>query len=368
MGNCAKGERRRRKEQKGAKLEFFAHFSSFFLMYLTQEQRWHIVTLHKHGWGCTAIATDAGCYRQQVYHWIDVYKKTGAVEDEKRSGRKRKLSATMEKKVVDYLTGDKDNTTRRAAKRLKTETGIEIDQSTVRNIAHRRNKKAFRRRRSSRLTVQHKKGRLRFAHNNAAKDWSSVIFSDEHTIKQFTKGNPQHNYQWAESLDEVKSTEVERWPLSLKVWAGISREGKTDLHFYTGDLDAPTYQGILQDTLLPAAQGMFEDEEIEWEFMQDKATCHTATATKKWLADHEIKVIDDWPTKGDDINPIENLWAILDERVQKRKFTTLNGMKKVVREEWNKLDQSLLHRLIDSVSDRIRKVIEARGGHTKNIK
>ena len=70
-------------------------------------------------------------------------------------------------------------------------------------------------------------------------------------------------------------------------------------------LDAEGYQDILQNSLLPAAQGWFEDEKQEWEiFQQDKASCHTAKSTKRWLEQHGVGVVEDWPTKGDDINPM----------------------------------------------------------------
>ena len=73
-------------------------------------------------------------------------------------------------------------------------------------------------------------------------------------------------------------------------------------------LDAPAYQDILENSLLPAAKEWFGDEKEGWELQQDKATCHTAKSTKAWLERHEVAVVEEWPTKGDDINPIENLW------------------------------------------------------------
>ena len=46
------------------------------------------------------------------------------------------------------------------------------------------------------------------------------------------------------------------------------------------------------------------------------------------LEQHGVAVVEGWPTKGDDINPIENLWALLDERLEDKKFKTEKGMKK----------------------------------------
>ena len=146
---------------------------------------------------------------------------------------------------------------------------------------------------------------------------------------------------WAKSVSEVPGKEVERWGLAVNTWAGFSSRGKTKLAFYEGTLDAPAYQNILQKKLLPAAQEWFEDENEGWELQQDKASCHTAKSTEGWLEQHGVAVVEGWPTKGDDINPIENLWAILDERLEDKKFKTEKGMKKKIRQLWDELDSSL---------------------------
>ena len=100
---------------------------------------------------------------------------------------------------------------------------------------------------------------------------------------------------------------------------------------------------------MPAAQELFQDEKEGWELQQDKASCHTAKSTKRWLEQHGVDVVEGWPTKGDDINPIENLWAILDERLESKKFSTENGMKKAIRQVWEEVDLSLLHNRINSI-------------------
>ena len=58
---------------------------------------------------------------------------------------------------------------------------------------------------------------------------------------------------------------------------------------------------------------MFEEKKDEWELQQDKATCHMARSTTEWLKENDVRVVDGWPTKGNDINSIENVWAILEE-------------------------------------------------------
>ena len=140
----------------------------------------------------------------------------------------------------------------------------------------------------------------------------------------------------------------------------IQFAGKTKLAFYEGTLDAPAYQNILQKKLLPAAQEWYEDENEGWELQQDKASCHT----EGWL-EHGVAVVEGWPTKGDDMNSIENRWAILDERLEDKKFQTEKGMKKKIRQLWDELDSSLLHNLIDSIPDRLWRIRKAKGGSIK---
>ena len=59
------------------------------------------------------------------------------------------------------------------------------------------------------------------------------------------------------------------------------------------------------------------------------------------MEQHGVAVVEGWPTKGADINPMENLWAILDERLEDKKFKTEKGMKKKIRQLWDELDSSL---------------------------
>ena len=68
--------------------------------------------------------------------------------------------------------------------------------------------------------------------------------------------------------------------------------------------------------------GGLNDENGGWDTATRQAFCHAAKSTTGWLEQHGVEVVEGWPTKGDDINPIENLWAILDERLEDKMFKT----------------------------------------------
>jgi len=69
----------------------------------------------------------------------------------------------------------------------------------------------------------------------------------------------------------------------------------------------------------------------------------------------------DWPSNSPDLNPIENLWAIVKRNVEKRRPKNLSELESFLGEEWDNIPNSLLISLVDSMSRRCNEVIEKNG-------
>ena len=101
-------------------------------------------------------------------------------------------------------------------------------------------------------------------------------------------------------------------------------------------------------------------------FMHDNAPCHAAKATIKCLEGlgFKDKALMVWPPNSPDINPIENLWAIIKQRVYAdgRQFSTLPELWKAIQLESAAIPHSLVKKLTDSVNERLFDVIRCQGG------
>ena len=99
--------------------------------------------------------------------------------------------------------------------------------------------------------------------------------------------------------------------------------------------------------------------------MDDNATSHRARVVTAYKEANNIAT-ENWPARSPDLNVIENAWDMLQRAVNAREPppNTLADLSRAVQEEWNRLDRHKLRRLVRSVRDRSREVIQNRGGYT----
>lgn len=111
-----------------------------------------------------------------------------------------------------------------------------------------------------------------------------------------------------------------------------------------------------------------DPQHLAWLFQHDNAPVHTARNVKTYLDRTEksqkgqIKVLP-WPSQSPDLNPLENLWAYLKQRVGKRtkKPSNLAELFQVVLEEWHHVPKRVLENLVESLPKRIEMVISRKG-------
>ena len=102
-------------------------------------------------------------------------------------------------------------------------------------------------------------------------------------------------------------------------------------------------------------------------FIQDGTPAHTAKATQQWCKKnlpHFIKK-DEWPANSPDLNPIKNLWSIIDEAAYRDPIPkTIGGRKSRLRQAWRNIPLASLRELARSMPQWLKNVIQNNRGYS----
>ena len=197
--------------------------------------------------------------------------------------------------------------------------------------------------------------------------WDTVVFSDESRFAQFSDSG--RIWVWRLTSQEFSLRHLQPTAkfggFSVMVWGAIWTAGRSELVVCDGNVNAEKYISILDQGLLSA----FDSGKLRRRstlFMQDGAPCHTAKKTKDWLANKGIKCLP-WPSQSPDMNPIENLWAILDRALRKKptKPSSKEDLINCLRSTWAEIPQETIAKLVKTMPERLQALRCSKGNSTR---
>ena len=203
------------------------------------------------------------------------------------------------------------------------------------------------------------------------RDWTTVIFSDECTFSS-TNDGPTVVYRPRGTRYDPRYVTHKRSSghVTVCAWGWMSSHGLGVLHRVENRLTAEQYLHILKNVMLPSVRSIYPDGVIQ--FQQDRSPIHTARLVHNWLASQgDIDVLQ-WPPRGADLSPIENVWAetkrILRENWPSPPPRTQDELWDAVFAAWEEIADNgrrYSNRLISSMPRRIEAVIQANGNWTR---
>ena len=190
-------------------------------------------------------------------------------------------------------------------------------------------------------------------------DWTSVLFSDE---SSFYLDN-DHRWVWRrrgeEKIEEIQHRTT-KYTKKVMMFGGISYRWKSPLICVDGNIDSEVYC----DECIDGTGMILKMNEIygyrKWKLLQDGAPCHTSAQTLDYIRNY-IDLVENWPPNSPDLNVIENLWSIIKRRVEELRPGSLQELVDLIFTVWESIPMDLIRRLIDSMGDRLRKVVSLNG-------
>lgn len=331
------------------------------------QDRWKIIGLSQSGIRQKDIAAQIGCSIPTVIRIVRAYREEGRVRDARRGSRQR---ATTEDEDIAILASSSRDPFKTATD-LKRELGLAASTSTIQRRLRGARLRSCAAARKTGLTEHHKAARLRFCQEHVhwtEAEWQEVVFSDESTFSSTC-------HQWCRVWRPPRSRFIPAYVLrifcsgrhSVPVWGCISIHGLGPLVRVEGRFNGEAYEAVIEEHLVPyILDGPFPDGVFVYQ--HDGSSVHRAARVQSTLRTLCIRQLP-WPAMSPDLNPIENVWAILKMRIQKLRIRiqTADQLWQIVSSEWHQLrrEPSLTNNLYASVPRRIEAVIAADGDVTR---
>lgn len=331
---------------------------------LSAKIRSEIVIKYNLGVSVINIAEEYNLSRQTIYYQINKYKKFNDVINVHRKGRNRKTTAHEDRLIVRAFKKDPLKTPKAVSLEWDETASTSISERTIRRRLIEADMKTYIAKPIPFITPKNKLKRLEFAKRYITKPasfWRNVLWTDESSFefhasqkKVFVRINKNYRKKNAPVCQRVSHGGG-----SVMFWGSVSYNGVGDLVPIDGSMNQNRYLETLNNYAFPSGDRLIGKEFI---LQQDNAPCHKARMITRFLRDVGVETLD-WPPQSPDLNIIENVWSL----IKRERSTDLTRTKAETVTEvtmnWKEVPLKYLQTLVDSVPNRLQKVIDTKGGY-----
>ena len=337
-------------------------------MDVTPRKRASIVSLRKHAkMSIRDIAAKLNMAKSTVGVIVKKAEDTGnpGALRKGRCGRKRKTTFYDDKVIIRNSVKDPKKNSKDLQRDMAS-AGVNISSSTIRRRLLAVGRTARKPVRKQLLTAAMKTKRLQWARKYAewtVDEWRKVIFSDEAHFEVHGYRSVVVRRSKGEPLQAGHIQQAPKHPPKKMFWGSFTSKGPGRLIKVEGMMNSDRYKAILQTRLLPVLHRDFPDG--DGIFQQDLAPCHTSKQMCTFFEENGLTTLD-WPGNSPDLNPIENLLAIIKKRIAKVDCSTMEKLiSAIIRTWYHEEIAKICSTLVDSMPNRVALVIKERGGHIK---
>lgn len=304
--------------------------------------------------------------RRSVQRLWAKYNETGTVAIQKGRGRRPKCSKRSGRIIRRMAIANRFDGLKLLTSKTNQSLIEPVSYQTVKRELKKHALGRFIAKRCPLLTATQRGKRLSWARSHKKWplcNWSRVCFSDEKVFR--TTNNRKGVFVTRSPLEKLRpeciSGTVKRGA-QVHVWGAITWHGVAQLKRVNGNLTAQEYQRqILHDVEILGEN--FRKNRQCWYFQQDLAPCHSARSTVRFLQEKRIRILP-WAGNSPDLNPIENVWGWVQNRLPRQLPRNKDDLFERIRATWDKVPLAYIRTLFRSMPKRVAAVITAKGGAT----
>lgn len=322
-----------------------------------------IVKMFEEGTPQSVISARFNINKSIISRMIKRYHERGTVVSRCSPGRPRVTTRLQDNLIKRKCTRDPFL----PASQIKAELDLPISSRTIQRRLVEKGLYSRRPAKKPLLTKKHRMNRLAFARQHlhwTIQKWNTVLFSDESKFNMINSdGMCFVRRPVNKRLDpRYYKTTVKHGGGSVLVWGCFSGNGTGPLYCINGIMDRFLYRDILENIMLPYAE---EEMPLRWRYQHDNDPKHTAQVVKQWFQENNVTVLP-WPSQSPDLNPIENLWEILNLKIRgENRYTNKAEIFSALQRAWTEISPQTIRNLIESMPRRCAAVIKNNGYATK---
>lgn len=325
------------------------------------------------------LAEEHGCAKSTISKTVKRFERLNSGKSRSRTGRPK---AVKTRQTVRRVLRDVQKNPWKPYKEVAEDLGLTAA-STVREIAEEKGFGRYVPAVKPFISDVNIRKRYEWALENKGRNWQNIIWTDETSIvvgEHF--GRPRvtckkgYRYDTKYMLPSYASGRR-----SAMFWAAISYHGKSRLIRLSwpkividkngepkkGGFTNKEYAAqILSDALPTFLDAQMAYAGTDFLVLEDGAPVHRGPFVREARELYPFNNLSH-PASSPDLNPLENVWAILKRRIWKVRgaHSSLGNLLKATQKVWDEISQEEIQTIIDSMPQRVEAVIDAQGGSTR---
>lgn len=326
-----------------------------------------IALLHQRGQSGAEIAAIFNVSPSVVNRALTRFQQTGSARRRPGSGSERKTNQRQDRYIRIQTRMNPFRSAVWLQTQLRAATGVRVSDQTIRNRLREMNLHSCRPVRRPKLTNANRMARRAWVNQRLAENfqWEHGLYTDESRFCLFSDNRRVR--VWRTRGDryrrEFAKAVVPFGGGGIMVWAGISLNGRTNLHLFENNVNGHIYRDdIIQQYVVDFREAV--DENMV--FIDDNARPHRAQIVMQAINDLHINHLPLPPTSPD-LNPIEHIWDRLQEQLNEHNPPPVNvqHLREILPLCWRRVSQEHINNCIMSMPRRCTAVRDVRGHYTR---